>query len=103
MAMDFFLCSLKFFDIENFMNFPKILSILIKFTIEKKTQFYCLKTTKKFPKILYNVGIWCVPKFIDKLKCEYEMKKMEDQGVEARSMAHNTLGVEGHARASKWD
>ncbi len=30
------------------------------------------------------------------------MKATEEQGVEARSLAHNTLGVEGHARAPRW-
>jgi hypothetical protein len=31
------------------------------------------------------------------------MKIAEKQGVEAHSLAHNTLGVEGRAGAPKWD
>jgi hypothetical protein len=27
----------------------------------------------------------------------------ENSGVEAHSLIRNTLGVEGHAKASKWD
>jgi hypothetical protein len=30
------------------------------------------------------------------------MKTMEGEGVRARSMAHNTLGVEGHVGALGW-
>jgi len=31
------------------------------------------------------------------------VKIVEEQGVGARSLAHNTLGVEGRARALGWD
>jgi len=31
------------------------------------------------------------------------MKTMEEQGVEARSLAQSTLGVKGHARTPGWD
>ncbi len=31
------------------------------------------------------------------------MKTMEEQGVGARSLAHNTSGVEGHVGAPGWD
>jgi len=44
-----------------------------------------------------------VPKLLDKLKCEYEVKTTEEQGVGARSLACNTLGVEGHAGTLGWD
>jgi len=32
-----------------------------------------------------------------------KVKTTEGEGVGARSMVHNTLGVEGRARASGWD
>jgi len=32
-----------------------------------------------------------------------DSKTVEGQGVWARSLAHNTLGVEGHAGALRWD
>jgi hypothetical protein len=50
---------------------------------------------------LYIIG--CVPKLFDRLKYESEMKTIEEQGVGPHSLACNTLGVEGHARASGWD
>jgi hypothetical protein len=31
------------------------------------------------------------------------MKTTEEQGIEARSMARSTLGVEGRARVLGWD
>jgi len=31
------------------------------------------------------------------------VKPVEEQGIGARSLAHNTLGVEGHARAPEWE
>ncbi len=31
------------------------------------------------------------------------MKTAKEQRVEARSLARSTLGVKGHARASRWD
>jgi hypothetical protein len=46
---------------------------------------------------------WHAPKFRDRLKCEFEMKTTEEQGIGAHSLAHNTFGVEGHAGALKWD
>jgi hypothetical protein len=30
-----------------------------------------------------------------------KVKTMEGEGVEAHSLAYNTMGVEGHARASR--
>jgi len=41
--------------------------------------------------------------FLEGLKCESKQKTTEDERVEARSLAHSTLGVEGHARAPGWD
>jgi len=32
-----------------------------------------------------------------------KVKIVEGKGVGMRSLAHNTLGVEGHARALGWD
>jgi len=32
-----------------------------------------------------------------------KVKTLEGKRVGARSLAHNTLGVEGHARALGWD
>jgi hypothetical protein len=42
----------------------------------------------------------CAPKLLDRFKGESEVKTMEEQEVRARSLAHNTLGVEGRARVS---
>jgi hypothetical protein len=42
---------------------------------------------------------WRTPKLFDRLKCESEVKIIEEQGVGARSLAHNTLRVEGRAEA----
>jgi hypothetical protein len=47
--------------------------------------------------------VWHVPKLLDRLKCEFEVKTMKEQEVEARSLARNTLGVEGRAWAPRWD
>jgi hypothetical protein len=47
--------------------------------------------------------MWRSPKLLDRLKCESEVKTVEEQGVEAHSLARSTLGVEGHAGASRWD
>jgi hypothetical protein len=46
---------------------------------------------------------WHVPKLLDRLKCEVEVKTTEEQRVGAHSLARNTLGVEGRAGASGWD
>jgi len=32
-----------------------------------------------------------------------KVKTMEGEGVEVHSLARSTLGVEGHARAPRWD
>jgi hypothetical protein len=47
--------------------------------------------------------MWCAPKLFDKFKCESEVKTTKGQGVKARALAHNTLGVEGRAGAPGWD
>jgi hypothetical protein len=46
---------------------------------------------------------WRTPKFLERLKRESEMQTAEEQGVEARSLVCNTLGVEGHAGVPGWD
>jgi hypothetical protein len=46
---------------------------------------------------------WHTPKFLDKLKCEPEMKTTKEQGIEARSLTRNTLGVKGRVGVLKWD
>jgi len=43
------------------------------------------------------------PKLLNGLKCGSKLKTMEEQGVEARSLVRNTLGVEGHVGAPGWD
>jgi len=43
------------------------------------------------------------PKFLDGLNYEYKVETIEGKGVETCSLAHNTLGVEGCARAPRWD
>jgi hypothetical protein len=42
---------------------------------------------------------WRAPKLLDKLKFEFEVKTLEEQGVGAHSLVRNTLGVEGCAGA----
>jgi len=39
------------------------------------------------------------PKLLDRLKCEFEVKTTEEQGVGTHSLARNILGVEGRVRA----
>jgi len=46
---------------------------------------------------------WHTPKLFNGLKHECGLKITEEQGVRARSLAQNTLGVEGRARAMGWD
>jgi hypothetical protein len=47
--------------------------------------------------------LWRNPKLLDRLKFEHEMKIMEEQGVEAHSLACNTLWVEGlHQTHFNW-
>jgi hypothetical protein len=55
-------------------------------------------------------GIWvCVcelgaPKLLNRLKCEFEVKTAEEQGVGARSLACSIWGgVKGHVGAPGWD
>jgi len=43
------------------------------------------------------------PKLLDKLKYEFEVKTMEEQGVGARFLVYSTLGVKGCAGTSGWD
>jgi hypothetical protein len=43
------------------------------------------------------------PKLLDRLKGESEVKIIEEQGVEACSLACTTLRVKRHARAPIWD
>jgi hypothetical protein len=55
----------------------------------------------------YTIFVWKhtndVLKFFSRLKCESEMKTTEEQRVEAHSLAHSTLRVEGCARTLRWD
>jgi hypothetical protein len=44
-----------------------------------------------------------VPKLLDRLKHEFQMKIAKEQGVGARSLARNILGVEGCVGAPKRD
>jgi hypothetical protein len=50
-----------------------------------------------------STPMWRIPKLQDRLECEYEVKVVEEQRVGTRSLAHNTLGVKGHAEAPGWD
>jgi hypothetical protein len=46
--------------------------------------------------IFPSIGLcWHAPKLFERLKCEYEVKTTEEQGVEACSLVRNTLGVKG--------
>ncbi len=40
---------------------------------------------------------------LEGLKCESKWKTAEEWGVGARSLAHNTWGVEGRVGAPRWD
>jgi hypothetical protein len=57
----------------------------------------------KLCKMNWNHWRWCVPKLLDKLKCESEVKTTDEQGVRAHSLARNTLGIGGHVGAPRWD
>jgi hypothetical protein len=46
---------------------------------------------------------WRTLKLFDRFKCESKMKTTKKQGVGARSLARNTLGVEGRVETSRWD
>jgi hypothetical protein len=43
------------------------------------------------------------PQLLEVLKCESKWKAAEEEGVGARSLAHNTWGVEGRVGAPGWD
>jgi hypothetical protein len=43
------------------------------------------------------------PSFFIDSTANPKVKTMEGEGVGAHSLAHDTLGVQGHARALKWD
>jgi hypothetical protein len=43
------------------------------------------------------------PKLLDGLNCESKGENSGRSGVGACSLACNSLGVEGHVRASGWD
>jgi hypothetical protein len=48
--------------------------------------------------------MWRTPKFLDKLKCEYEVKTMEEQGIrDTLPGSQHFEGVEGYAGAPGWD
>jgi hypothetical protein len=51
----------------------------------------------------FKVQKWYTAKFLNRLQYEFEVKTSEEQGIRASSLAHNTLGVEGHAGAPEWD
>jgi hypothetical protein len=55
-----------------------------------------------YPILMHNIH-WRAPKLLDGLKCEFKVKTSKEQGVEACSLTRNTLGVERHAGAPKWD
>ncbi len=50
-------------------------------------------------KRMTKLVMWRAPNLLCRLKCASKEKIIEEQGVGARSLARNTLGVEGHARA----
>ncbi len=43
--------------------------------------------------------MWCIPKLLNKIKCESKVNIVEEWEVGIHSMAHSILGVEGRARA----
>jgi len=47
--------------------------------------------------------LWHAFKFLDRLKCESEVKTTKEQGVGACFLTYNTLGVEGRTRIPGWD
>ncbi len=58
---------------------------LMFLVVQKNTNFY-----------------WRAPKLLDRLKCEYEVKTMEKQGVGDMLPGSQHFGVEGHAGALGW-
>jgi hypothetical protein len=57
----------------------------------------------------FNVMLWILililmcSQALYRLKCEYKVKTVEEQGVRACSLARNTLKVKGRAGALRWD
>jgi hypothetical protein len=43
------------------------------------------------------------PNYLMNSTVNLKVKTITGEGVETRSLAHSTLGVEGHARAPVWD
>jgi hypothetical protein len=65
-----------------------------------------LKNAPSFQTLMeedFCVALVARPKLLDRLKGESEMKTTKEQGVEARSLTHNTLGVKGSAGVPGWD
>jgi hypothetical protein len=61
----------------------------------------CTNQLVWFVQVRVNNWFWSAPKLLDKLKRESEVKTTEEQKIAARSLVHNTLGVEGRAKASR--
>jgi hypothetical protein len=75
---------------------------IISYTCDLHLKLNILKLKHNFfMKWLENES-WRAPKLLDRLKCEYEVKTTEEQGVGAHSLARSTLEVEGRARVSGW-
>jgi len=48
------------------------------------------------------MGYRCTPKLLDGLNCESKGEATKRKGVGVRSLARNTLGVEGHVGVPGW-
>jgi hypothetical protein len=67
--------------------------------VSKRHKISCLEIFR-FKKISW---LLTHPQLLEGLKCESKWKTAEEWRVGARSLAHNTWGVEGRVGASGWD
>jgi hypothetical protein len=76
-------------------------------TLKIHQSFSCIKNFQKIKlkKILLKwvekLLSWHTPKLLGGLTANPKVKTIEGEGVEARSLTHNTLGVKGRVRASR--
>jgi hypothetical protein len=53
--------------------------------------------------MMWSISKWRTTKLLHRLKCEFQVKTMEEQGVGARSLVRNTSGVKGRDGTMGWD
>jgi hypothetical protein len=62
-----------------------------------------IKIVNMFLLVLWNNLVWRTPKLLNRFKCEYEVRTMEEQKVGACFLVRSTLGVEGRVKAPGWN